>query len=355
MILDLIINKSGQSFLQTFRHGKWDHGYGDPAAEIYYSSKSYLITGGGIYADGRGKESSYAMPITLMPASVGIDWQEFIRIEGGVNVLEQTNVEVKDRANMGVAPGFACGRYPVIPEALLQDPTCRTPGDLTDRSCQCARQVGKHWTFINYASTKCGRNNRGRESGFYVAVWQWNPGGVNYGFFAVVEVDVNSRDYPFNDFIDDVIQLNGSNPQYLPHSTNMFRFPPGRGPEIHFTPDPMNNLRYGIESIGGIQQETDIGKWALADGQIFVGGVAPQPGSWFPGSTTAASQLTTRVWTGDLSLTLATRENRDAQSCHGQIPVAATARCSRAAIRTFKLSGESRSRCSVAHSDSPAS
>lgn len=244
MILDLIINKGGQQYLQRFHHGEWDHGYGDPAVEIYYSSKSYLITGGGIYAAGRAAEDSYAMPITLMPSFSGIDWQEFIRITGTINPSDRTTQNLKDRANMGVAPGFACGRDVVIPEALLEDLTCRTPGDLTDQSCQCARQVGKNWTFINYASTKCSRKNRDRENGFYVAVWQWNPRkeknlvSGDYGLFAVVEVDVDSRDYPFDAFINDIIQLNGSSPQYLPHSANLFKFPTGRGPEIQVYPTP---------------------------------------------------------------------------------------------------------------------
>src|SRR5262249_3201977 len=135
-ILDLMVNRAHRVFFQRFHH------YAD---EAYAGSPSYLISSGGHYATfaykaaGAGKHDDLglAVPTTFMPTGQFRTRDNLIRFRGAK--------EDDKRSNMGVAPDFACGLNPVIPEvyrpaAVAVDSSGRrTPGNL---------KIGP-WTFID--------------------------------------------------------------------------------------------------------------------------------------------------------------------------------------------------------------
>ena len=273
LILDLILMKGSNRYLQRIRHGKWNHGYGDAAAEITFNSATYLITGGGMFTEGRqwpmpdeDREHSWALPTTLMPTAGGVDvygeqrntdWKDFIRIEG--------TADEKKRANTGVAPGFACGLNPVIPQWML-----------LPAGANCIRQDIKPWTFINCATMDCGR-----PLGFYVAVFKapcdtalsTELAGEDgtFGFLAAAEIV--RPNYKFEEFVADVIALNGSK-SYTAEGTNNFAFPTGFGPQIEFVCVPTKKgdyerLLWPIVKINGESFERDIDRWDLATSEVF--------------------------------------------------------------------------------------
>lgn len=265
LLLNLILFKNENRYLQLIRHGKWNHGYGDAAVEITYNSGMYLITGGGLFAEGRGDEQAWALPTTLMPTIArkvygeprGMDWKDFIRIEGTPNGHR--------RANTGVAPGFACGLNPVIPE-WFNSPI----GPLN---------IDPHgpWTFINCATEV-------RQFGFFVAVFQ-SPcitdvskelAGQDgtFGFFAVAEADMPiAPPSTFEEFKAKVLALNESN-IYTSEGINNFAFPSGMGGNIEFVCLPTQNGSYNpllwpIVSINGAAMERDMNKMDLAASSVF--------------------------------------------------------------------------------------
>src|SRR5262249_8972605 len=160
LVIDFMFDPSPS--LQRFRHGQSRLNYGPPAAEIYYISKRYLISGGGFFSSSdrlRG-EDAVALPTTLMPAALGGDCGECVRMDG---------YPPERRSNMGVAPGFACGVNPKIPESLSKPPIAKTIDD--------------HWTFLDCTSPA----GFPAGAGFYVAVYRANESGTDFGFFAVTD------------------------------------------------------------------------------------------------------------------------------------------------------------------------
>lgn len=262
LILDLILNRDHNRYLQRFRHGHWDHDFGEPAVEVYFSSAKYLISAGGIFADGRGlsyeeSEQAWALPTTLMPAAAGVDWKEFVRIEGAVDETR--------RANTGVAPGFACGLNPVFPEWVKE------------ADDQCFREPVPRWTFINFANAgQCGR-----DWGFYVAVFRdrcdtplsRKLAGADgtFGFFAVVEPWGHA--YTFDQFVDEILDLNRKT-LYTAEGTHTFAFPSGHGPVIDFCACPTEDgkqarLKWPIVRIDNAAVERDLTKWPLAESECY--------------------------------------------------------------------------------------
>jgi hypothetical protein len=96
--------------------------------ELYASSPEFLISAGGVFREGRGSEQGWALPTILMPTADGADWNELIQISG--------STEPKIQANTCVAPGFACGLNPWVPDAVPQ---------------ACIKRSG-NWRFINFAT-----------------------------------------------------------------------------------------------------------------------------------------------------------------------------------------------------------
>lgn len=266
LLENLILSKNDNRYLQLIRHGKWDHGYGDAAMEITFNSGTYLITGGGLFANGRGDEQAWALPTTLMPTlSIvdtngeprSMDWQDFIRIEGTPDAYK--------RANTGVAPGFACGLNPVIPLWL------RLPIG--------PQHIDQHgpWTFINCASDT-------RPFGFFVTVFQSPCNTIiskelagqdgTFGFFAVAETDMPIvSENTFEEFKAKVLALNESK-TYTSEGINNFAFPAGMGANIEFVCLPTQNGAYNpllwpIVSLNGAALERDLNKMDLAASSVF--------------------------------------------------------------------------------------
>ena len=248
-------------YLQLIRHGKWDHGYGDPAMEVTFSSNRYLITGGGLFADGRGDEQAWALPTNLMltaPHPRSSDWKDFIRIEGTINE--------RRRANTGVAPGFACGLNPRVPDWIL---ALRDNPLLVDTS-------RTNWTFINGASNVL-------PFGVYVVVFakkcdtdlskKLAGGAGTFGFFAVVEVEMVDQDNHFTSFITDVLALNETK-TCTAEGTNNFLFPSGMGGDIDFVCLPTKSgsyepLLWSIVKINGKVVGRDMNNWDLATSSVY--------------------------------------------------------------------------------------
>jgi hypothetical protein len=173
-IMELAVNRP--SFFQKLHHS---------GVEIYSSSASFLLTGGGIKAPrvdhvfvGFGSEQGVSLPIVLIPTDGGLKLDDLIRIEGsggsGTDIIGLANRE--DNACM--ADGFACGLNIQIPQLYLD---CKDPSPVSGSTYQ--------WIFIN--SAKCpdlGRvglfERRIPAHPFYIAIAQWTcpgPGGGGPG------------------------------------------------------------------------------------------------------------------------------------------------------------------------------
>jgi hypothetical protein len=138
--------------------------------EIYSSSPSFLLTGGGIHSPpadhtyGIGSESGAALPIVLIPTDGGLTLDELIRIEGsgGSGTSRDDNACIAD--------GFACGLNIQIPQLYLD---CKDPSPADGFTYQ--------WMFIN--SARC--PGLGAAHPFFIAIAQWTcpgPGGGGPGF-----------------------------------------------------------------------------------------------------------------------------------------------------------------------------
>ena len=172
-ILDMMINVGHRSFYQGLHH------YAD---EVYASSPSYVISAGGHYAInaykafgifGKDDDIGLALPTTVMPTGFALSCNDLIRFEGSSDDTK--------RSNMCVAPNFACGINPKLPEVMKSD----------RQECFVTRGP---WTFVNFTSP-C-RNNDGSPNGFYAALYQTddtNPSGeqVRTGFVEVFDTRIN--------------------------------------------------------------------------------------------------------------------------------------------------------------------
>jgi hypothetical protein len=197
-----------------------------------------------------------------VPHGRGSDWKEFIRIEG--------TLDERKRANTGVAPGFACGLNPVIPD-WLQLPA--DPQHIDDSPAP--------WTFINCASEV-------RPFGFFVAVYRAKCDtdlskdlagqAGTFGFFAVSETDGEVVELQrFQDFKAEILALNESK-VYTAEGLSNFIFPTGLGAEVDFICLPtVNGVYYNpflwpIVKINGEEFERDLNRWDLAASEVFTAG-----------------------------------------------------------------------------------
>lgn len=116
MILDLAMNKTSNHYFQAFHH---------EGVETYAAQTDFLISAGGRWESNRRRDqvntflfgrvgkrdtNGAGLPITLMPRDQGADLAELVQIDGYPD---------EGRANTCVAPGFACGLNPVVPDRLL--------------------------------------------------------------------------------------------------------------------------------------------------------------------------------------------------------------------------------------------
>lgn len=259
MILDMVIGKSQiHTYFQRFRH---------EGVEIYASSPEFLISAGGIFREGRGEEQGWALPTMLMPTADGADRNEFIQISG--------STEPKFRVNTCVAPGFACGLNPWVPDAVPRT---------------CIKHSGK-WRFINFATQWNPTPGCDRPYGFYVAVYSAPcmtsmcsdaAGDSDSPQFGLFEAAKASEGYLFDQFISDVLAKNeDASKSWDSERANAYETV--KGTKLIFTPNRVapywtpfgtavnadDLMRWGIREIANEKQETDIWKWPLAEGSIM--------------------------------------------------------------------------------------
>jgi hypothetical protein len=161
LVLDLLVNHDHRAFYQIVRH---------EATEVYASERDFLITGGGTPAPAsiavlgftRRQDRGVAQRTALVPTGTLSATEQFIRFDG-----RPADDERHSGIGVCVAPGFACGRNPVVP------PRYRQPG--------CATTSGP-WTFVDFSSPAC-RRGRATEFGFYAAVF---GAGTAWGFLEAV-------------------------------------------------------------------------------------------------------------------------------------------------------------------------
>jgi hypothetical protein len=277
MILDLVMNKSHNSYYQLIKHD---------GVEIYSSSPKFLITAGGFWNPSAHsdqcqfcgdelncyKDVGWALPTTLMPSDGGVDYSDFIRIDGArthsctvpavPDAVCPCHKEDNGRRNTCVAPGFACGLNPTIPLSYFISDAIRP--------ARCSFQRGP-WTFINATGSCSSKHNYGiyvavhRKDAFAIAL------GWTVGFFEATSADVLNPAEGFQRFIDDVLSRNGSLDlkefeinEYVTVTGQRIRFIPN-------VPDG-NKYNWGIVSIGGSPvdgNDRDITKWSLAEGDII--------------------------------------------------------------------------------------
>ncbi len=101
------------AYFQTYRH---------EGVEAYARSPNFLISAGGDWQDNTSVDkvlglsgsdtNGAALPITLIPSWTGQSQDDVIKISG--------DQDPKNRGNVCVIAGFACGLNPVIPGAYLQ-------------------------------------------------------------------------------------------------------------------------------------------------------------------------------------------------------------------------------------------
>jgi hypothetical protein len=219
------------------------------------SRPDYLITSGGYWTGSPytflgasvPDDDGPAVPTTLMPTGHGIDANDMIRIDG----FNAAAIDTRERMNTCVAPDFACGLYPVVPDLYKQNAACFS----TDGP----------WTFIDFSSPGC----NGRPFGFYAAVFIAGPPVSDlFGFFEAHPRDPNLS---FQTFSRGVLARNGHR-TFSISATNTYVMTSGA--TVLFTiPLPGTNkyswplIRTGNASLN--QLGTDIGQWPLASGDVL--------------------------------------------------------------------------------------
>lgn len=287
MILDLMMTDEHKQYFQRIHHY---------AAEAYSSTPDFLISAGGLWRHSpegqflddfvtHSADTALALPTTLMPSrpspdvGAGLDWRQFIRIEG--------NRDFTVRRNTCVAPGFACGLNPVVPPRWLE---CSV-GEYGQSLAGTDWGHDNGWAFVD-GSGHCPAVGK---LGFYVAVYQDivdvpnnhnNLGAAanSIGFFEAVpdgssDSSTKFRRPTFADFRAAVLQRNpglACTPLACDHlsaeRTNTYVTSGNR--RIQFVPYPPGGTwAWGVQATGSrafdSQPHADIRQWPLAEGDIM--------------------------------------------------------------------------------------
>ncbi len=238
LILDLAISKEHNPYLQTFKHDGF---------EAFSSSKSYLITGSGIHVKGSGVKSHFdqdelegwTVPTTLMPSRSGLDWSEFIRIDG--------IKDYKKRRSVCLTRDFACGYNPVIPEHIPE---------------QCRETQGR-WNFFNFASPRCPL-----DYGFYAMVYvgeskdkeRVKKGDDTFGFFEATEASLMS----YERFKGEILRRNG---HFGFRDTQDGLYITSKGNLIRFSVSP--KVENQIVALEGVPEPSKLSEFPLARGDVM--------------------------------------------------------------------------------------
>lgn len=274
LIQELIVNPQHRNFYQRIHHD---------GVEIYSSDRQYLISAGGFWTGSRNvlrievegvkvheatneDDRGVALPTTLIPSSgIGTDWHDFIRFDGPDKSITQFPFSGAT-INTCVAPGFACGMNLIIPESYMKVPNgpwifVEMPAEglyvaAYRRSCEDDRK-GNYCYGVFDAPQVAGipvspRNHQ------------------NFGFFEVVP---KRHDLTFEEFQKRVLEKNGAKDfTTSPLYPNLYETLDGRHIEFVPLPDERHGSGdhwWGIASIDEWKPERDIGKWALAEGDII--------------------------------------------------------------------------------------
>jgi hypothetical protein len=218
-ILDVMLKPGHRIFYQGLHH------YAD---EIYAASPSLLLSGGGHYATfaytflGTGKHDDIgmALPTTVMPKGFFLSRNDLIRFEGKSDDAQ--------RSNMCVAPEFACGIAPVLPDAMS---SALRPG--------CVATNGP-WTFINFTSA-CRSSQDNAPAGFYAALYQRSDTALDgerlsSGFVEVFDTQVNPA-VTFDEFRTHVLDVNGTRRYQTFARNNVYVTITGREISFELAPD----------------------------------------------------------------------------------------------------------------------
>lgn len=242
-ILDLLINPGHRIFYQGLHH------YAD---ELYASSPSYLISAGGHYATraykahifgikkGNPDDIGMALPTTVMPTGAFLDRNDLIRFNG---VSDDTK-----RSNMCVAPNFACGIDPVVPDAMGKD-----------LPAGCFVQDGS-WTFISFAAARkpeAGCTGAAGALGFYAALYQLkhvDSKGHRSGFVEVFDTKVNPA-VTFDAFRQGVVARNGGR-SFSDQGRNVYVTTTGE--EVTFALRPDSQILGIVNGPAPAQSSTDM-------------------------------------------------------------------------------------------------
>jgi hypothetical protein len=236
-ILDLLVKKDRGSYFQKFHHSN---------VEVFYSSPSFEISAGGVWVNHldveKGENDEWAVATTLMPAHSGYERGAFIRFAG--------HSKDSSRNNTCVAPGFACGLNPVIPDSIPSS---------------CREQRGP-WTFFKFAG---GVDQCPLRYGFHAALYQapchghrCKSGGGTWGFLEAVEA---TSDLPYAVFAQHVVAANSVEPF---SDDRINRYITEAGLTIAFEPQPSRHWDWPISELDEVPQARDMSKWPLADGPI---------------------------------------------------------------------------------------
>jgi hypothetical protein len=123
LILDILMNPNHRNFFQRVHHD---------GVEIYASRPDYLITAGGYwmgspytaFGASDSDDDGPAVTTTLMPTGHLVRSEDMIRIDGP----DVTTIDARWRINTCVAPDFACGVNPVVPDLYKQNKLCFSHG-----------------------------------------------------------------------------------------------------------------------------------------------------------------------------------------------------------------------------------
>lgn len=227
-ILELFLDKSIPYFQKTHLKHK--------GIEIFYSSKSFLLSSGGRYKNmfdmGTQQNDVWGIPTTIIPSKGFVDRKDMIRIEG---VRKKTKV-----ANLCVAPNFACGFNIVIPNSIPQ--TCQV-------------HQGR-WTFIDLKHCELHLD-------FYVAIYresnEKDRKASNFGFLEVREADLN-----FSDFMNTILHQNDHD--YDAKGRQVYRSSGNNLIEFEF--ESNKKSLYPILRIDSKDTHRETLDWKLLDGEV---------------------------------------------------------------------------------------
>jgi hypothetical protein len=223
------------------------HRFSYDGLELYWQRPEYLVSAGGIYTRIQKlmfwpmPNDGYVMPSFLIPAKgLETDGHQLIRIEGPANF--------RKRVATCVAPDFACGLNPVVPDSL---------------PAECVRQMGD-WTFVNFTAPTCPL-----DYGIYAAVFsapcdshECREKASSYGFFEAVP----AGSLEFREYVSQVLMRNQGH-RYSSRGRNRFKTTSGHDLEFEFMPGCSRT--WAIVSIDGVKQERNTRRWPLVQGEFL--------------------------------------------------------------------------------------